>query len=134
MVFPGGVGHGALVSEVDHVGFDRVRYYIYVGRVHGVLAADPGCQPPLEELELLAVVVYRPGAPAACVLGVQEEVDRVPEVEPLGGTRCPRRHQMSAPRVRSASWLRSRVHAPSELYSLDYRSNLTQNSGRFSPR
>src|SRR5215210_6366962 len=77
VVLPRRVGHGAPVAQVYYVRLDLVGSYIYVGCVHSVIAAEPA----LEELELLAVVVYGPLGASSGALGRQEEVDRVPEVE-----------------------------------------------------
>ncbi len=83
MVLPGGVGHPAPFLEVHDVGLDLVGPYTKIGRVDGVLAADAEGEPALEELELLSVVVHRLLAPASRALGREEEVDRVPEPEPI---------------------------------------------------
>jgi hypothetical protein len=81
VVLPRRVGHAAFVLEVNHVRFDLVGSYICIGCVDRVLAAESSGKPALEELQLLAVVVYGPSAPAARTLGREEEVNRVPEVE-----------------------------------------------------
>ena len=81
MILPGGVGHGALVPEVNHVRFDLVCSYIYIGNIDSVLATNSYGKPPLEELKLLTVVVYGPLGSTASALGREEEMDCIPEVE-----------------------------------------------------
>src|SRR5215210_9001450 len=79
MVLPRRVGHAAPVVQVHHVRLDLVGTNICIGYVHGVIAAEASGDPTLEELQLLAVVVYGPNAPAARALGGEEEVNGVPE-------------------------------------------------------
>src|SRR4028118_74249 len=84
MVLARGVGHATPVAQVDDVNLDLVGVHERIRSVDlfdSLFAAVALGYPALEELELLAVVVNGPLAPAAGALGVQEEVDRVPQVQ-----------------------------------------------------
>ena len=95
VVLPRRVGHAAPVAQVNHVRLDLVGANICIGYVHGVIAAEASGDPTLEELQLLAVVVYGPLGASSGALGGEEEVDRVPEVEPPGTVGPGRpRHQL----------------------------------------
>ena len=70
---------------MDHVAFDLVGTNPGGGRIYCTLSFETSGDPTLEEVQLLAILRDRSLRATAGTLGIQEEPDRICDIESIDG-------------------------------------------------